>query len=593
MDKGSKKQIKKSINVPKTKGRKFLTAKVVWGYAIGQLGWALLAGLMASIITKVWVGWESSNVVKTTWSGYLGTFAETWGAVFGITKLVDAFAAPIIGKWSDKTNTKWGRRLPFMAIGIFPMALVTVFAFFAIGNPTQTQTIINLVILFFLFILFYISLNAYVIPFTALINDLSKSSEDRVKLTTANAIMYLLGTVLAFSAPMLWGMLNKMLGGGTIMAQTAIVLSIVILTMFSVGFMIIPLFVVKEKKWVKISHDHSKDEKMTKSISSILKDKQFKIVLLLDFFLWFGLIGFNTLVIFVVSDILGLPTDKAIYFSGVTAVVALMSYGPIAKLMNKVGVRKNMVMVAFALFIGVFLFGSMAMLFTKQTGGTLAWIEGMIIVGVVAIPNAIMGVVKNVILSDIIETNSVVKNEDKSGAYYAVRNMTSKIAMAFGMIFSGTLIGIVEKGLAMRIIFGIGVVMFIFGAITLHFYKEVKYRYNREFFKFIEAEKEEIELKGKLKTSTEQKDIDKYKKLIIESKEDQVKYLKISTEKIEYETTKAINEIKFKISKIENCKKGKCLKCSEEKKKEKIYLFNSDIKAYNIIRTGMSLKALK
>ncbi|MCK5945884.1 MAG: MFS transporter, partial [Mycoplasmataceae bacterium] len=227
MNKKDHKIVKKQTTIEKPKGRKFLTPKVIWGYATGQLGWAIIAGVMASLITKVWLGWDAKpNDISTAWGGYVyAAHAFIFAVVFGVTKLADAFAAPIIGRWSDKVNTKWGRRIPFLVVALAPMGIAAIFAFFAISNPSHEQSIINLVLLVCLFIIFYISLNMYVIPYTALINDLAKSSEDRVKLTTATAIMYLLGTVLAFGTTMLWGMMHKILGGNY---QIAIIVSVAI-----------------------------------------------------------------------------------------------------------------------------------------------------------------------------------------------------------------------------------------------------------------------------------------------------------------------------------------------------------------------------
>ena len=46
-----------------------------------------------------------------------------------ISRFVDMVTDPVVGFLSDKVNTRWGRRIPFIAVGIIPLALFTI-AFF-------------------------------------------------------------------------------------------------------------------------------------------------------------------------------------------------------------------------------------------------------------------------------------------------------------------------------------------------------------------------------------------------------------------------------------------------------------------------------
>ena len=46
------------------------------------------------------------------------------GSVLMIGKIFDAINDPIIGLLSDRTQTRWGRRLPWMLAGIIPFALL-------------------------------------------------------------------------------------------------------------------------------------------------------------------------------------------------------------------------------------------------------------------------------------------------------------------------------------------------------------------------------------------------------------------------------------------------------------------------------------
>lgn len=58
----------------------------------------------------------------------LGLSPSLIGMVLMISRIVDAFTDPLIGKWSDDTRSRWGRRRPFIFIGSF----LTAGAFIAI-----------------------------------------------------------------------------------------------------------------------------------------------------------------------------------------------------------------------------------------------------------------------------------------------------------------------------------------------------------------------------------------------------------------------------------------------------------------------------
>ena len=53
----------------------------------------------------------------------LGMDAGLVGLALALALLVDAVADPFIGYFSDRTYTKWGRRLPWLYIAPFPLAV--------------------------------------------------------------------------------------------------------------------------------------------------------------------------------------------------------------------------------------------------------------------------------------------------------------------------------------------------------------------------------------------------------------------------------------------------------------------------------------
>lgn len=53
----------------------------------------------------------------------VGLPADTVGTIIGLALIVDAFVDPLIGHFSDRTHTKWGRRHPWLYASALPIAL--------------------------------------------------------------------------------------------------------------------------------------------------------------------------------------------------------------------------------------------------------------------------------------------------------------------------------------------------------------------------------------------------------------------------------------------------------------------------------------
>ncbi len=91
------------------------------------------------------VGSTAEAIVYTTTSSFLllfynqvvGVPAAKVGLVLAIGLIVNAVFDPIVGSWSDRVRTRFGRRHPFMFASILPNAI----CFFALFNPPDGLSI--------------------------------------------------------------------------------------------------------------------------------------------------------------------------------------------------------------------------------------------------------------------------------------------------------------------------------------------------------------------------------------------------------------------------------------------------------------------
>ena len=108
----------------------------------------------------------------------LGLDALTVSLAFGLALIIDAVSDPIIGIWSDRTNSKLGRRHPFLYFSIIPFSFAYYFLIAgpAPGEVEQTELFWRLV---FLLMILRISMTLFEVPRAALAPELSKDYDQR------------------------------------------------------------------------------------------------------------------------------------------------------------------------------------------------------------------------------------------------------------------------------------------------------------------------------------------------------------------------------------------------------------------------------
>jgi Na+/melibiose symporter-like transporter len=125
------------------------------------------------------------------------------GIILALGRIWDAVSDPIVGYGSDLTQSRWGRRRPWMALA----APATVVSFAALWSPPgalESKEALTLWSAGFLF-LFTTAFTAWAIPHQALGVELSDDAHARTRIFGVRFIVALVGTALAFGAMQLIG----------------------------------------------------------------------------------------------------------------------------------------------------------------------------------------------------------------------------------------------------------------------------------------------------------------------------------------------------------------------------------------------------
>lgn len=286
-------------------------------------------GVSYAIVDQIFAQWVMYFYLPPESSGLSPILTPTLLAIaLSISRIVDVITDPLIGYFSDRTKTKFGRRIPFIGLGIIPLVLTTA-AFFYPPQTNEGITFLYLTVVGGMFFTFYTIVGG---PYNSLIPEIGKNSEERLSLSTWQSIFRLIYSAIAMILP---GIIIKYFGdGNTIKGIRVMVLILCVITLVGASFTI---FGVDEKKY---SENKTSEIKFIPTVKILLKDKPFIYYL---FGLLFFFIGFNTLrsvTNYYVEDIMGYSKAGITLASGILFGMSALFFYPTVKLSKKYGYRK-------------------------------------------------------------------------------------------------------------------------------------------------------------------------------------------------------------------------------------------------------------
>ena len=332
-----------------------------------------------------------------------------------ISRVVDMISDPVVGYLSDKFNSRWGRRIPFIAIGAIPLAMTTV-AFFYPPLASEKGTFIYLALVGSLFFTFYTIVGA---PYNALIPEIGENSEERLNLSTWQSVFRLLYSAIAMILP---GVLIKYFGkGDTLVGIRGMVISLSILCVLG---LYVTVFFVPEKKYSRpVEHVGN----IREILKEVVKDRDFRNYL---FGLLFFFVGFNSLramMNYYVEDIMGYGKETITIASALLFGASALFFYPVNKLSRKFGYRKIMLASLIGLILLTVALALLGKLIPVKYGFLIFTLLGIPISGAAFIfPPAMM--------SDISEKISKRINNRIEGVCFGIQGFFLKMAFLVSIV---------------------------------------------------------------------------------------------------------------------------------------------------------------
>ncbi|MBR4791260.1 MAG: MFS transporter [Treponema sp.] len=443
---------------------KSLTRGKMWCYAIGQLGWSIISGLIGSWLVYFYQpNQEAINdgMISLIPQGRVVLGILTFiGLITAIGRVFDAVTDPLVGNWSDNCKSKLGRRIPFLRFSAIPLGLVFVLVFCA---PIHGVSALNTIWLFVTVLLYYFLITCYCTPYTSLLAELPHNQDEQLKLSMCISLTFIIGTCIGYAAPVIWGILMS----NEIQRIPAMRITFAGLSILATIFMLVPAFGINEKDYCDAQPSSSN---MFSSLGKTFKNGDFRIFVGQDIIYWFGLAMFQTGLAFFVTSLLHLPETWTTYMMGGLTFVSLAFYPFITKMTAKWGKKKLLI----AAFIGFFLtFG-----FTALCGDMLSFIpvhvQAVIIVLIGSFPQAIFGIIPQTIVADIALSDEIKTGESRSGMFYAARTFAMKLGQSLAMLMFTSLATIGVAPFGYRLVALVASICCIVGGIIMTFFNEKK-----------------------------------------------------------------------------------------------------------------------
>ena len=177
----------------KNNGEVKLPLKTKMFYGVGDIGNAIINSAIQFYLLKFYT---DTALILPVLAGNALLIGKIW----------DAINDPLFGWLTDKTDSKLGRRRVFMLWGAIPLGISIMLLWFIPKGLSTTTTFIWIALTFILFDTFWTLTN---VPYYALTSELTDDYDERSSLTTTRMVMavpaYLIGVALT---PLLAGLFS-------------------------------------------------------------------------------------------------------------------------------------------------------------------------------------------------------------------------------------------------------------------------------------------------------------------------------------------------------------------------------------------------
>jgi len=162
--------------------------------SIGKIILYNLAGFSFNLYDTILYAWLPYFYAPPEGSGLTPYIPLTiFAAILAGGRILDAISDPLIGYLSDNTRSRWGRRKPYIFIST-PILFIT---FILVWNPpVKAISPVNVIFLATVLFFYYWAYTGVLIPWFAVLPEMSPENDERVKIATIGVAIGVFGALI-------------------------------------------------------------------------------------------------------------------------------------------------------------------------------------------------------------------------------------------------------------------------------------------------------------------------------------------------------------------------------------------------------------
>ena len=393
-------------------------------YAAGGMGMNLPNLIVSQWIFKRYVpGGEDALVPVALFS-----------TIFLLGRITDGVSDPLIAYHSDRLRSRWGRRIPFVAITMVPLAMV----FFLLWMPPFEGKSLGTALFAFLMVqLYFVLYTAITTPYLALLPELTSDPDQRVNIATWQAVFVMLGTaVFAVVGVVIeqWGWVALgIVGGG--------------LTL--VSFAPTVLF-IREQPRPEETDDPAEKINLLVWVRMTLRNRPFLFLVTATSCYWFGLNLLIMLVPYFVQDYLGLEEGAVTLVMGPFLLMNTVCFVAFNILSRRLGKYPLFLVTLAGTALAAPLLSAVGLL---DLGSGL--VQTSVVMAVIGVPVAGFMMLPYALLADVVDHDEQLTGRRREAIYFGVQAVFQKVTVGLSVFVFGMIVladGQVSSVVALKVV---------------------------------------------------------------------------------------------------------------------------------------------
>ncbi|RJO75386.1 MAG: MFS transporter [Myxococcales bacterium] len=395
-----------------------------FAYAVGNFGVGLLPSIIASWAMYYYAPGEED---RSCLIAYVPM--SLIGVMLAVGRVAEALLNPFIGDWSDKTVSRWGRRIPYIIIGTPIMVLAMILIWFP---PVRGESLVNAAWVCFWMTVLSCAFAAVVAPYLSLLPELTPYNGERLLLSSLMALFEVLGVLVAAAgAGLLIGAYKCGVFGFGAQEFNGFMLAGIIFGLASLVAFWITGFAIREKPYTPAKQVTFA---FAAGAKEVMKNDAFRPYLALVTFFRIGIDMVVVVIPYMATIVMGGTENDA----AIAQIIVLVGAVALFPLVNKLSLTHGKKRVT---LWGVFGFVAILplMFLIDKIPGLSPMAFGYIIFALATFPVAVFNVLPRPLLADIIDNDETITGMRREAMYNGMEGLFTRSASGFAWVLSSAL----------------------------------------------------------------------------------------------------------------------------------------------------------